>query len=227
MPNLQEIKKLSELMVSEILDQEEFVLYYNFCLSDLSEIINYEKNMEEFTIDSNENNTQLPSDLFQVISVVVEETNSSSNNKKRLVNEASVNSDIAIEGLSFKGQFDKRTEIYTRWENKISIKSIYLDDSGVSSNPLKVNIKYYATLPTLDIEDTTLDLKQYPPIKEQHYHSIIAYYIAYMYFSNADMLEDANTKFNSYMIKRKEIKDYVFKHRKSSSFNDKVKKVRH
>lgn len=223
MPKLKEIKKLAEKISSQVLEQDTFVLYYNACLYDLSEVISFEKEMEEFTLSSNDIETELPDDLFQVVSVVVE--NSDGSSSKRIVDEVATNSDVALDGPSRLSSSDRRTDVYSRWNNKVKIYSIYLE--GESSNKsLKVNIKYYGTLPVLDIDEESLDLEQYPPIKEQHYHVAIAYYIGYMYYLNQNMLEDAQKCENIYLLKKKEIKEYVYKHRKSSNMNDKVRKVR-
>jgi hypothetical protein len=69
-------------------------------------------------------------------------------------------------------------------------------------------------------------MDQLPPIIEQHYHYIIAHYIAYMYFSNSNLSEAMKSQYEIYLIKRNEIKDYVRKHRKNSNRNRSIKPVR-
>jgi hypothetical protein len=118
MPTLQELKDLSELIVSDDLTQEEFLLYYNFCLHDLSEIIGYEKDMAEFQIDTNINETTLPSDLYQIVSVVINKSDGTG--IYETANEIGVNDEKSLNDIGYKSShFDRRNNLYSRWNKKI------------------------------------------------------------------------------------------------------------
>ena len=214
MPSLNELKALAELIVSDDLDTEEFILYYNFCMHDLSEIINFEKDMAKFVIISNDNETELPSDLYEIASVVINRTDGTGNYEVAF--EVSVNDEDSLNGVgfSYKNPNNKK-HVYSRWNKNVYIKSVSLSDTDNSSNSLDVNIKYYGSLPVLDYTSDTINMTQLPPIVEQHYHYIIAHYIAYMYFTNSQNMEDMESQYKIYLIKRNEIKDYVKKHRKN------------
>ena len=221
MPSLQELKDLADLIVSDDLATEEFLLYYNFCMHDLSEIISYEKDMTEFVVLSNDNSQALPSDLFQIVSVTINRTDGYGNTEVAF--EVGVNDEESLNAVGFRrSQFNRRNHIYSRWNKKIFIKSILLTDESVSANSLDVNIKYYGSLPTLDYTSDDIDMTQLPPIIEQHYHYIIAHYIAYMWFTNASQDENMKSQYEIYLIKRNEIKDYVRKHRRNSNKNKRI-----
>jgi hypothetical protein len=222
MPTVQELSDLTSYIVSDDIDKGEFLLYYNFCMGDLSEVIKYEKNMTEFPIDGNDNETNLPSDLFQIVSVVVEH----SSGLKEVAFEVGVNDNVSLNDSSFINQLiDKRSNVYSRWDGKLYIKSEYLTETS-GSTTLTINVKYYGSLPTLDYTDTDLDLDQLPPIVEQHYHYIIAHYIAYMYYLNGNDKTEADSQLQIYLTKKMEIKDYINKHRSSSNKNRSIGLVR-
>ena len=221
MPTLQELLDLTEFMVSESLEQQEFLLYVNFCLSDLSEIIKYEKDMDEYTISSNDVATDLPEDCFQIVSVVVQGTNSS--DLPFVAKEVGVNETPSLQGPGRGFTRNLTQNIYYRWNHKLYVKSVYLD-SGNSS--MKVNVKYYGSLPTFDYDAETFDFGQTPPIREAHYHHAITHYVAYLYFSNRDMKEDAAVKLNEYLAVKNRIKDHVRKHRANSNLKTRIGIVR-
>ena len=221
MPTYQEIKDLSAFIVSDEIDAREFALYINFALADLSEIMKHEKEMTEFPITSNDNATDLPSDLFQIISVVIDKEGESNN--KEIAFEVGVNDEESVNDRF--SRLDRRNNVYSRWDSKIRIKSIYLNETS-GNTTLNVNIKYYGSLPTLVYDAETLDLSESPPIIEQHYHAVLANYVAYMYYTNQNMSEEANSQNQIYLLKKNQIKDYVNKHRHNSNLNSKIRLVR-
>lgn len=221
MPKLSELKSLAEFIVSDDIDKTEFLLYYNFCMSDLSPIVKNEKTMPLFDITSNDNEKDLPSDLFDIVTVFVTKSDGS----RDLAEKVTIDNDLSEMHV---GRDRKRiygySTIFSRWNRKIYIKSDLLDSD--SPEPLTVTVRYYGSLPTLDHENVETSLDQSPPISEVHYHHMIANYIAFMYFTNSQDKEEASSQFQQYMLERERFKKEVISTRNNKRTSTSIKNVR-
>lgn len=223
MATYQELKDITELDISESLTTEEFLLYMNSAFRDLSEVYKFE-GTSTYEITENDFEQALPATLFQVVSVTI--LNSAEGSEKEVVVETSVlDYDRFSNGRHYGFSGYRNRHIWSRFENKIKVRSEYYDNSS-SAPTSTVEVRYYASIPRVDYKKSDFDLSTSPPIQEEHYHEALTFYIAYRYWLNNDDENKAKMLLKAWENKKLKIDNSVHGHRHTSNISRKIERKR-
>jgi|GEM_PF-3214956 len=197
MAKLSELKKSAELTIRKVLNKENFLIWTNEMLQDLSEIAKQEADLLEAQLNTTSflldrdvngvieqlevdgNSIQLPSDFMQIVKVEADIRDRRYLFYQRSLGDSEI---TTLQNHPNQRQLPHNnvSNLYfiDYTSNKLVLKSSLLDNT----NSIKVRIYYYKELPPFDATDTNLDLSTTTLPFEKRFHKLLTYYAIKKYY---------------------------------------------
>lgn len=207
MANWSELKARSELLVGESFTNDEFFIYANKTLEDVSEVARTEA-VQEYNYVYNQTDKvdsdglpllawefELPTDYFQVIKVEIIQQN-----KVYTVFPVATNG-TEMNTTDYKPNFEvnDKQNVYSLFSNVMTIKSIYFGSNAT------IKIYYYKYIDSVPYPvPNTFDLTQEPPLPK-NFHDIITLGSGVFYYENFEDSEREQVVTNKYLLKKAEL----------------------